>query len=620
MDNEPSEELKMTANQYAIVNLSKGSVKVGETSASVIRNYLGGRGTNVYYLNKLLRKNVDPLSPENVLIFGAGLLTGFLIPNASRFNVTAKSPESGFLGDTNCGGYFAPEMRYAGFDRIIILGKAKKPSYIFLQDGSVEIRDASAYWGLDTYDVQTELRKDLGDVQAAVTGEAGEKLVRFANIRNGVKNAGGRGGLGAVMGSKNLKALVAYGTQGLKVAHPEQLLELTKRVNDYVLNSKVISVMGTLGSPYLYDVSNELGAIRTKNSQLNAWSDSLNAECFEEYVEKMVSCASCIVHCRHRNTMNGEGPEYTTIGLLGANIGISDPKQVIELNNLCNRLGLDTASAGSILAWVFELYEKGIIDKTKFHGEKLEFENFELAKSLLEKTARREGLGDILAESSQAVQYFGPQSADYLIAVKNLPQSDPHDVRYIKAFALGIATASRGADHLRSRPTLEIFLRLPQEVKENIYGTGISPDPTSYEGKEKPVFWSDNMYAVIDAVGICKFICHGFNSPHLIGYEQVREFLQAAVGLDFEIRELKEVGQRIIDTERILNLRFGLTRTDDSLPKRYFDDPAPLKTAKGHHIDRQQFQTMLDRYYQLRGWNDQGVVPNERITELEAIE
>lgn len=331
----------MTANQYAMVNLTNGSVKIGETPSRVIRSYLGGRGANVYYLNKLLRKNVDPLSPENVLIFGAGLLTGFLIPNASRFNVTAKSPESGFLGDTNCGGYFGPEMRYAGFDRIIILGKAKKPSYIFLQDGSVEIREASEYWGLDTYDVQTELRKDLGDVQAAVTGEAGEKLVRFANIRNGVKNAGGRGGLGAVMGSKNLKAVVAYGTQGLTVAYPEQLLEITKRINDYVLNSKVISVMGKLGSPYLYDVSNALGAIRTKNSQLNAWSDSLNADCFEEYVEKMVSCASCIVHCRHRNTMNGEGPEYTTIGLLGANVGISDPKQVIELNNLCNRLGLD---------------------------------------------------------------------------------------------------------------------------------------------------------------------------------------------------------------------------------------------------------------------------------------
>jgi aldehyde:ferredoxin oxidoreductase len=378
--------------------------------------------------------------------------------------------------------------------------------------------------------------------------------------------------------------------------------------------------MGKLGSPYLYDVSNALGAIRTKNSQLNAWSDSLNAEHFEEYAEKMVSCASCIVHCRHRNTLNGEGPEYTTIGLLGANVGISDPKQVIELNNLCNRLGLDTASAGSILAWVFELYDKGIVDKDKFKGEKLEFENFDLVKSLLEKTSRREGLGDILAESSQAVKYFGPKSADYLIAVKNLPQSDPHDVRYIKAFALGIATASRGADHLRSRPTLEIFLRLPQEVKENIYGSGISPDPTSYEGKEKTVFWSDNMYAVIDAVGICKFICHGFNSPHLIGYEQVRQFLKAAVDLEFEIQELQEVGQRIIDTERILNLRFGLTRADDSLPKRYFDDPAPLKTAKGHHIDREQFEVMLDRYYSLRGWDNQGLVSQERVTELEAIE
>ena len=610
----------MTANQHAFVNLSKGSVKIREIPANVIRSYLGGRGTNVYHLNKLLRKNVDPLSPENVLIFGAGILTGYLIPNASRFNVTAKSPESGFLGDTNCGGYFGPEMRYAGFDQIIILGKAKKPSYIFLQDGTVEIRDASDYWGLDTYEVQIELRKDLGDVQAAVTGEAGEKLVRFANIRNGVKNAGGRGGLGAVMGSKNLKALVAYGTQGLDVAHPEQLLEVTKNINEYVLNSKVISVMGKLGSPYLYDVSNPLGAIRTKNSQLNAWSDSLNAEHFEEYVEKMVSCASCVVHCRHRNTMDGEGPEYTTIGLLGANIGISDPKQVIELNNLCNRLGLDVASAGSILAWAFELYEKGIVDKAKFQGEKLEFENFELAKSLLEKTARREGFGDILAESSQAVKHFGPKSKDYLIAVKNLPQSDPHDVRYIKAFALGIATASRGADHLRSRPTLEIFLRLPQEVKESIYGTGISPDPTSYEGKEKPVFWSDNMYAVIDAVGICKFICHGFNSPHLIGYEQVQKFLLAAVDLKFDHQELKEVGQRIIDTERILNLRFGLTRADDSLPKRYFDDPAPLRTAKGHHIDRKQFQIMLDRYYALRGWNNEGMLSEERVNELEAIE
>ncbi|MFX1475802.1 MAG: aldehyde ferredoxin oxidoreductase family protein, partial [Promethearchaeota archaeon] len=588
-------------NKFAVVDLTANTVKVKETPASIIRSYLGGRGANIYYLNKLLRKDVDPLGPDNVLILGAGLLTGLLVPNASRFNVTARSPESGFLGDANCGGFFAPEMRYAGFDRIIVTGKAKKPCYIYLSDETVEIRDASDYWGLDTYESQIALRRDLGDVQAAVIGEAGEKLVHFACVRNGVKNAAGRGGLGAVMGSKHLKAVVAFGTQGIPVAHPEQLLETTKRISDYVLGSKVIKVMGTLGTPYLYDVSNALGAIRTKNSQLNAWSDSLNAEVFEGFAEKMVACASCVVHCRHRNTMGGEGPEYTTIGLLGANIGVSDPQQVIELNNLCNRLGLDTASAGTILAWAFELYEKGIIDQKVTQGEELRFGDAELAKSLLEKTARREGFGDVLAESTQAVRHFGPKSADYLIAVKNLPQSDPHDVRYIKAFALGIATASRGADHLRSRPTLEIFLRLPQKVKESIYGTGISPDPTSYEGKEKPVYWSDNMYAVIDSVGICKFICHGFNSPRLIGYERVSELLHAAVDLKLDVRQLESIGKRIIDTERLINIRLGLTQKDDTLPKRYFDDPAPLKTAKGHHIDRHEYEKMLARYYKLRG-------------------
>ncbi len=608
------------ANQFAVVDLTANTVKVKETPASIIGSYLGGRGANIYYLNKLLRKDVDPLGPDNVLIFGAGLLTGLLVPNASRFNVTARSPESGFLGDANCGGFFAPEMRYAGFDRLIILGKARKPSYIFLSDGSVEVRDASGYWGMDTYETQIALRRDLGDVQAAVIGEAGEKLVRFACVRNGVKNAAGRGGLGAVMGSKNLKAVVAFGTQGIKVAHPEQLLETTKRISDYVLGSKVIKVMGTLGTPYLYDVSNALGAIRTKNSQLNAWTDSLNAEVFEGFAEKMVACSSCVVHCRHRNTLGGEGPEYTTIGLLGANIGVSDPRQVIELNNLCNRLGLDTSSAGTILAWVFELYEKGIIDQKVTRGEELCFGDAELAKSLLEKTARREGFGDVLAESTQAVRHFGLKSADYLIAVKNLPQSDPHDVRYIKAFALGIATSSRGADHLRSRPTLEIFLRLPQKVKEGIYGTGISPDPTSYEGKEKSVYWSDNMYAVIDSVGICKFICHGFNSPRLIGYERVSELLHAAVDLELDVRQLESIGRRIIDTERLINIRLGLTQKDDTLPKRYFDDPAPLKTAKGHHIDRQEFEKMLIRYYKLRRWDEHGMLPQERIQELEGIE
>jgi aldehyde:ferredoxin oxidoreductase len=396
------------------------------------------------------------------------------------------------------------------------------------------------------------------------------------------------------------------------------MLETVGQLKDYIMNSKITSILGSVGTPLLYEVSNTLGAIRTKNSQLNAWSESLNADEIEKLVEKMISCSSCIVHCRHRNKLYGEGPEYTAVGLLGANLGIDDPAQVIELNNICNELGLDISSSGTILGWVFELYEKGIINKN-MTGEELRFGDFELTKRLLYKISRREGFGDILAESTRNVMKFGKKSEDYLIAVKRLPQSDPHDCRYIKAFALGIATSSRGADHLRSRPTLEIFLRLPIEVKERIYGKGVTNDPTSYKAKEKTVYFSDNIFAVIDSLGICKFICHGFNSPHFVDYTWMKKLIHSASGWTFNEKEIQEIGKRVIDIERMFNNREGISRKDDTLPKRYFDESMPLKIAKGHQIDREEFDKLLTKYYKLRGWNNDGQVQKERVIELEAL-
>ncbi|MEK7449477.1 MAG: aldehyde ferredoxin oxidoreductase family protein [Planctomycetota bacterium] len=608
----------MLNKKLAIIDLSKEKVKIEETPDSLRKKLLGGRGLNIYYLNKYLKSGAEPLSPDNVLIFGAGLLTGTLTPSSSRYNVSAKSPETGFLGDANCGGFFGPELRYAGFDRLIILGKAKKPSYLYLCDGKIEIRDAGPYWSKDTYEVQQSLRNDLGPCESAVCGVAGEKLVRFACVRTGVKNAAGRCGLGAVMGSKNLKAVVAQGTGGIKIKHPDQMQKLAEEIKKYLFSSKISPLLGKLGTPLLYEVSNAIGAIRTKNSQLNAWSDSLNAEEIEKYVEKMISCSSCMMHCRHRNIFGGEGPEYTAVGMFGANIGLENPAQVIQLNNLANELGLDISSSGTILAWVFELYERGIINKEKTGGLELKFGDFELAQKLLRMISRREGFGDMLAESTQAVKIFGESSRDYLIAVKNLPQSDPHDVRYIKAFALGIATASRGADHLRSRPTLEIFSKLPPEVKERIYGTKIT-DPTILDEKEKAVYFSEHIFAAVDSLGICKFICHGFNSPHFLDYSYFKKLIKAATGWEFSEKDLEETGRRVIDLERIFNAREGLTKEDDTLPKRYFDDPMPLKISKGHHVDRVQFASALARYYQLRDWTEEGMLKAERIKELESI-
>lgn len=609
----------MLRRKLGIVDLTKETVTVKDVPDSLRRAYLGGRGMNMHYLLKMLPDGTDALSPANVLIFGAGFLTGTSAPSSSRFSVTAKSPESGILGDANCGGFFGPELRYAGFDRLILLGKASRPSFIYVNDGSIQIRDAKDHWGLDTNDAQKSIRQEIGDCEMAVCGVAGEKLVRFANVRTGIKNAAGRGGLGAVMGSKNVKAVVASGTIGIEIDNPEKMLEYVLELKDYLLSSKITPILGTMGTPLLYEVSNAIGAIRTKNSQLNQWSDSLEASEIHKYVEKMIACADCFVHCRHRNTLGGEGPEYTTIGLLGANIGIDDPAKMIELGNIANDLGLDVSSAGTILAWAFELYERGIITE-EMTGEAYKFGDFELTKSLLMRISRREGFGNVLAESTQAVKVFGPGSKDYVIAVKGLPQSDPHDVRYLKAFALGIATSSRGADHLRSRPTLEIFLKLPLEAKEKIYGRGIVADPTAYEGKEKTVYFSENIYASIDCLGVCKFICHGFNSPHFLKYEHFSKLIEYASGWKMSEQDIMDVGKRVVDTERLINIRQGMTRRDDTLPKRYFDDPMPLGISKGHHIDRKEFDGMLSRFYALRGWNEDGTLKPERRAELEAIQ
>jgi aldehyde:ferredoxin oxidoreductase len=609
----------------AVINLTTNTIQIAPTPDRLIRAYLGGRGLNMHYLRKYLNaagdpKSIDPLGPDNPLIIGAGLLTGTIAPNAARFNVSAKSPETLGLGDANCGGFFAAAMRKAGFDRLIIIGKCDRPSYLLLENGSITIHDASDLWGTNSPKAQEMLKaKHGGSTVSAVIGPAGENLVRMASIMTGLKNTAGRGGMGAVMGSKNLKAIVATGGGSIPVDDKEMLRNTRLEQTKYLQGSKVIQTLGKLGTPLLYEVSNRLGAIRTRNSQDNYFADTLNATEIEKFSDKMLACTSCVVHCRHRNTLGGEGPEYSTIGLLGANIGLAPTDQVIMLNNLVNDLGLDASSVGTIIAWAMELYQRGLIDDRMTDGP-LNWGDYERAYELIDDIAHRRGFGNILAESSQAKKIFPPEAVDYLIAVKDLPQSDPHDVRYIKSFALGIAVASRGADHLRNRPTLDI-LRLPDDVRMRIFGVETSADPTSYEGKAGMVAWHDDIYAVTDCLGVCKFITHGFNSPHLLGYDHFVELVKSVEGIDFTETELREVGKRVIDLERQINLEFGRTRSDDTLPKRYFDDPMPGRVTKGHHIDREKFQVMLDEYYAARGWSAvEGHLPIERLTELNGID
>ena len=609
------------ATNVCFIDLDRGESRIEDTPDDIVRRYLGGRGLNMYYLHKMLKPGIDGLSPGNVLIFGTGLLTGSGVPNSGRFNVTAKSPESKVLGDSNCGGFFGPTMRFAGVDRLVITGRAKAPSLIYIEDGKVEIRSAEKYWGLDTNDVQQALLADFGkDIEIACIGRAGENGVRFACLRTGVKNAAGRSGLGAVMGSKNIKAVVVRGSLGVPIANPKGFAKEVVEIRNHILSSKITKVLGRVGTPLLYDVSNYLGAIRTKNSQENQFEDTLNAEEIHKHVEKMLSCYGCVVHCRHRNTVVplGEGPEYTAISLLGANLGVADTENVIELQNIVNDLGLDVSSTSAMIAWAIEASQKGILSEEQTGGP-LEFGDYERIKQLVYQIVDREGLGDLLAEGSRMVDQLGEEAKHFLIAVKGLPQSDPHDVRYLKSFALGIATSSRGADHLRSRPTLEIF-DLPADFLQKIYGTRIDPNPTSYETKESTVYYHENIYSVIDSLGICKFVCHGFNSPHFLGHEQFSRMIKTVKGWEIEPDELRECALRIVDLERVINEGEGIDRKDDTLPGRYFDDPMPKARSKGHRIDREQFARMLDRYYALRGWTKDGKVTEARTKEVSGEE
>jgi aldehyde:ferredoxin oxidoreductase len=604
----------------AFIDLSASTVKVVDTPKKLVRDLLGGRGANMAYLYRMLPEGADPLGPENVLIFGAGLLSGYPVPNSGRMSISAKSPESGILGDSNMGGFFPAAMKKSGFDRLVITGRADGPVYLFLSKGSVEIRDARSYWGLNVPDVQKAIEQDLGKgVRSAVIGPAGETLVRFATVMNARKNAAGRCGMGAVMGSKNLKAVTAAGDAPLEIADRAALKDLKKELTQYLHASKIIKIYGKIGTALLYEPANKLGALRTQNSQLNQWSPKLNASELEQHIERMTACSECTVHCRHVNKYGGEGPDFVSFALLGANCGIEDLAEIIKLNNLCNDLGIDTSSAGTLIPWAMELYQRGIIGDDLTEGP-LKWGDMERVRGLLVDISQRRGFGDVLADSSQTISLgkLPPEAADYLMAVKNLPQSDPHDPRYIKSFALGIAVSSRGADHLRNRPTLDI-LRLSEDLREKVYGVSTEGDPTAYETKEKVVEFSETVYAVCDCLGICRFVCHGWNSPKLLGYKHFSEMMKPAVGLELSPDQLREIGRRVIDLERMINQREGLSRADDTLPGRYFDDPMPSGHTKGHKIDRERFEDILDHYYQVKGWDNEGNLMPERNTEIQEI-
>ena len=614
--------------KIAYVNLSKGKTSQEPVPKTIRKLYLGGRGIDMYLLYNHLQPRIDPMGPENVLLVGAGLLGGIPCLGSGRCDIAAKSPLTGAVGDSNLGGFFAPELRLAGFDHLAITGKAEKPVYLSVKDSEVKIKDASHLWGEDTFETQKIIRQDEDDeeTKSIVIGAAGENLVRFANVRTGMKNSAGRTGMGCVMGSKNLKAVAVRGTGQLEFNQPDELLEYCKQMNDMITSTRWAKAQSRWGTMIIYSNTNTTGLIRTRNFQLNQLKEGqdLEPENIDRYSIGTSGCYGCAVHCRHRYVLRegpwaplfGEGPEYTSLGAFGTMVDCRKMDTILVANHLVNKYGVDTLETGGLIAWAMELYEKGILNRKMTDGLELEWGNEGALYELIRKIAHREGFGNTLADGfREAISKIGKDSEYYAIQVKGM--SNLHsDERPTPSFALGIATSTRGADHLRSRPAIDMY-GLPEDLLKEVYGGPVASDYNSYDGKSRMVWWQELLYAVTDSLGTCKFQTV-FCAVHAPKWEEFSKLIRLATGMEIAKAKLMEIGERIYTIERMFNLREGFSRKDDNLPERYFKEPTPigLPVARNKKIDKEKFNEMLDQYYQLHGWDKNGVPNEETLQKL----
>ncbi len=586
----------------------------------------------MYLLYNHLPPGIDPLSSENILLIGTGLLTGIPALGSGRCDIAAKSPLTGGIGDSNIGGFFAPELRMAGFDHLVITGKAEKPVYLWIHDEEIEILDASYLWGKDTFKTQSLIRSEHGDeeIKSLVIGPAGENLVRFANVRTGMKNSAGRTGMGCVMGSKNLKAIAAKGTLDIEFANPVELLDYCKEMIDMVMKNRYSRAASKWGTLIIYSTTNTTGLIRTRNFQLNQLEQGwdLEPEEMDKYTIGMSGCFGCPVSCRHRYVLKegafapifAEGPEYTSLGAFGTMVDCKSMETILVANHLVNKYGIDTLETGGLIAWAMELYEKGILTEEMTEGLRLEWGNEDVVLELIKKITFREGtLANILADGFKvAIDKFGEESKYYAIEVKGM--SNLHsDERPTPSLALGITTSTRGADHLRGRPAIDLY-GLPEDFLEEIYGGPISSDYRSYDGKPRMVYWQELLYAVTDSLGICKFQTV-FLAVHAPKWEEFTKLIKLVSGMEYTVAQLMEIGERIYTLERMFNNREGFSRKDDRLPERYFKEATPigLPRIRDRKIDKEKFEKMLDEYYTLYGWDENGIPTKETIQKLGLI-
>lgn len=577
------------------IDLTKNRVNRSETDPKLVELCIGGKGFGTWFLKNEVGREPDPLHPSNPLFFVVGPATGAHIPTASRYGVFFKSPLTGIYGESYSGGSFAPELKKAGFDAVIIEGKAEKPTYLWLTDGNVEFREARSLWGLDTYQTQDSIRRDLGDnrVEVACIGPAGENLVKFACICNDYWRQAGRCGAGAIMGSKNLKAIAVRGTRTITVAHPDELAEFVRQFMGTIRNDPALgTAYPKYGTPNMVNMANLAGVFPTRywsKGQFEKYEE-INAEALrEKMLVSSKACLECPVACgKLTEVRNGpyegtkvEGPEYETIYSFGGLCEIDSLEAIAKMNDACDRLGMDTMTAGNVAAFAIEGYERGRLQSER----PLRYGDTEAVLDLIRKIAARQGVGNLLAEGvRQASKTLGLQ--DIAIHIKGLEPAG-FDPRGLKGMALAYATSQRGACHLRS--TEYIF-----ELRGVV-------DKSSTAGKASLVKEYEDRFAIYDSLIICRFL------RDVVDWDTMAKICRLTTGLRFDEKKLRSIAESIVNQSRLFNVKMGITRKDDYLPKKLMQEPLGNGPLKGQSVTRADMDVMLDEYYELRGWDRDGI-------------
>jgi len=606
------------------VNLSSGKIEKEPLSDSLRLDYLGGRGINSRLLYDNVGTETDALSPENRLIFGTGLAVGTLAPSAGRFTVTAKSPLTGILGDGNAGGHFSLELKRAGYDHIVFYGKAERPVYLWVNDDHVELRPADHLWGKSISGTENQIHQELGDptIKTASIGIAGENLVNYANIISESCHAIGRTGMGAVMGSKNLKAVAVKGTRGVRVAHPDAFMRLTLELHNRITDSPGYVGLADYGTPFFTQYAYDKGQLVIKNAQTNVWNDIVHLthkSLARDYFVKHLACTACPRHCNQAWVIR-DGPyagvqggkvEYATVGALGSGCLISDPSAVCMMNYLCDEYGLDVIELGVVLSATMEWYENGLITREDTGGINLTWGSIDGMITLIHQIAKRQGFGDFLAAGAVKTAQKLPHGAEKSIVgyAKGMTYS-VDDVRATKGYALIVATATRGADHLRGlcgheQSAQAEFMGVTPEFLKARFGTVEVGKPQLYN-KAPLVVYTENLCTLADCLEICKFNteCLGETT---ISIKDIADLVSLITGVEMDEKAVRVVAERIWNVERAFLIREGITRKDDVLLGKWGTEPIVDGPKKGEKIDTQKFSHLLDEYYRLRGWDSNGI-------------